>query len=61
MSTGQFKSPGNGKDAPKEKGDSSDITMTVKVIGGKHLKGSKGEHVNSLVRVQFADYDFKDV
>jgi hypothetical protein len=40
---------------------SADIILTVKVLGAKHLKGSKGDHINSLVRVQFADYDFKDV
>ena len=35
--------------------------LHIKVLGAKHIKGTKGEHVNSLVRVQFADFDFKDV
>jgi hypothetical protein len=53
MSTGHLK---NDDHSP-----SSDIIMTVKVLGAKYLKGSKGDHINSLVRVQFADFDFKDV
>jgi hypothetical protein len=30
------------------------------VVQATNIKGSKGEHVNSLVRTQFADFDFKD-
>ena len=33
----------------------------VKVVKASHLRGSKGEHLNSFVRVQFADFDYKEV
>lgn len=39
-------------------GDS--ITMTVRVFNAVNIRGSKGEHVNSFVRAQFADFDYKD-
>jgi hypothetical protein len=42
------------------KTSTSGVTLTIKVSSAKNIKGSKGEHVNSLVRVQFADFDFKD-
>lgn len=38
----------------------SSTNLRFKVINGKNIKGSKGEHSNLLVRVQFADLDFKD-
>ena len=41
--------------------DNDNVTMTIRVIGGKNIRGAKGEHVNSFVRVQFADFDYKDV
>jgi hypothetical protein len=37
------------------------ITLKIKVIQASNLRGSKGEHLNSFIRVQFADFDFKDV
>ena len=61
MSNPHLKSAGNALDAKNMKGNSSELIMKVTVLGAKHLKGSKGEHLNSLVRVQFADYDSKDV
>lgn len=39
----------------------SDVTLTVTVKRAKNLKGSKGDKLNSFVRVQFADFDYKDV
>jgi hypothetical protein len=36
------------------------LEMTIKVIHAANIKGSKGEHVNSMIRSQFADFDFKD-
>ena len=43
----------------KEQTDS--VTLHIKVVQATNIKGSKGDHVNSFVRVQFADFDFKDV
>ncbi|KAI8911084.1 hypothetical protein EDD86DRAFT_246421 [Gorgonomyces haynaldii] len=40
--------------------DQQIVTMTIKVLSASNIKGSKGEHVNSFVRVQFADYDYRD-
>lgn len=37
------------------------VTLTIKVVQATSIKGAKGEHVNSFVRTQFADFDFKDV
>jgi hypothetical protein len=37
-----------------------EITMNIKVTSGKNIRGSKGEHVNSMIRVQWSDFDFKD-
>ncbi|KAI8929249.1 hypothetical protein BC831DRAFT_6458 [Entophlyctis helioformis] len=36
------------------------LVMTIKVINAVNIRGSKGEHVNSFIRAQFADFDFKD-
>jgi hypothetical protein len=36
------------------------LQMTIKVVNAANIKGSKGEHVNSMIRSQFADFDFKD-
>lgn len=38
----------------------SPLQMTIKVLQATNIKGSKGEHVNSYIRSQFADFDFKD-
>ncbi|KAI9204949.1 uncharacterized protein BJ171DRAFT_423701, partial [Polychytrium aggregatum] len=32
----------------------------IRVISARNIRGVKGEHVNSFVRVQFADFDYKD-
>ncbi|KAI9002325.1 hypothetical protein BC832DRAFT_114900 [Gaertneriomyces semiglobifer] len=37
-----------------------DLVLTVKVIGAKGIKGAKGDRVSSFVRVQFADFDYKE-
>ncbi|KAJ3371785.1 hypothetical protein HDU91_004930 [Kappamyces sp. JEL0680] len=39
--------------------DSSPVTLTIKVNHASNCKGSKAS-LNSFVRVQFADFDFKD-
>lgn len=36
------------------------VIMTMSVISAKSIKGSKPT-LNSFVRVQFADFDYKDV
>ncbi|KAJ3101698.1 Cilia- and flagella-associated protein 70 [Phlyctochytrium planicorne] len=36
------------------------VLLTIRVVSAKNIRGAKGEHVNSFVRVQFADFDFKD-
>ncbi|KAI9098181.1 hypothetical protein DFS34DRAFT_619887 [Phlyctochytrium arcticum] len=36
------------------------VALTIKVTAAKNIKGAKGDHVNSFVRVQLADFDFKD-
>ncbi|KAJ3268376.1 hypothetical protein HDU76_011438, partial [Blyttiomyces sp. JEL0837] len=36
------------------------VLLTVKVPSAKNVRGAKGEHVNSFIRVQFADFDFKE-
>ncbi|KND04050.1 uncharacterized protein SPPG_01495 [Spizellomyces punctatus DAOM BR117] len=36
------------------------ILLTIKVLSAKNIKGAKGDHVNSFVRVQFADFDYKE-
>jgi len=33
----------------------------IKVVRAKNIKGLKGDRVNSFVRVQFSDFDYKDV
>lgn len=37
------------------------VVLTIKVKGASNVRGSKGEHVNSFVRVQFADFDYREV
>ena len=39
----------------------SGLVFNVKVLSGKNIRGAKGEHVNSFVRIQFADFEYKDV
>jgi hypothetical protein len=39
----------------------SGLVFNVKVLNGKNIRGAKGEHVNSFIRIQFADFDYKDV
>ncbi|KAI9363935.1 hypothetical protein DFJ73DRAFT_810162 [Zopfochytrium polystomum] len=36
------------------------VVLTIKVAGARNIRGVKGEHVNSFVRVQFADFDYKE-
>ncbi|KAJ3116253.1 hypothetical protein HDU96_010110 [Phlyctochytrium bullatum] len=36
------------------------VVLSIRVLGAKNIRGAKGEHVNSFVRVQFADFDYKD-
>ncbi|KAJ3297860.1 Cilia- and flagella-associated protein 70 [Borealophlyctis nickersoniae] len=36
------------------------VTLTIRVISAKNIKGAKGDRVNSFVRVQFADFDYKE-
>jgi len=38
----------------------SGMVMNIKVIRAKNIKGLKGDRVNSFVRVQFSDFDYKD-
>ncbi len=40
--------------------EAAPITLTVKVLQATNCKGSKAS-LNSFVRVQFADFDYKDV
>ncbi|KAJ3416941.1 Cilia- and flagella-associated protein 70 [Chytridiales sp. JEL 0842] len=40
--------------------NSGTVTLSIKVNGARNIRGAKGEHVNSFVRVQFADFDYKD-
>jgi hypothetical protein len=37
-----------------------DVTLSILVSKGKGIKGAKGEHVNTFVRVQYADFDYTD-
>ena len=37
------------------------VELVIKVQNAKNIRGLKGEHVNSFIRVQFADFDYKDV
>ncbi|KAJ3214771.1 Cilia- and flagella-associated protein 70 [Dinochytrium kinnereticum] len=36
------------------------VVLSIRVISARNVRGAKGEHVNTFVRVQFADFDFKD-
>lgn len=40
--------------------DPSPIVLNIKVLQATNCKGSKSS-LNSFIRVQFADYDYKDV
>lgn len=37
------------------------VVLTIKILSARNIRGAKGEKVNSFVRVQFADFDYKDV
>lgn len=45
----------------EEEMDPNSVLLSIKIKEARNIRGSKGEHVSSLFRVQFADYDFKDV
>ncbi|KAI8838398.1 hypothetical protein BC829DRAFT_447402 [Chytridium lagenaria] len=36
------------------------VVLTVRVVAARNVRGAKGEHVNTFMRVQFADFDYKD-
>jgi hypothetical protein len=40
--------------------DNSPAVLSIKVLNARNIKGSKPT-VNSFVRIQFADFDHKDV
>ena len=40
--------------------DPNPIVLNIKVLQASNCKGSKAS-LNSFIRVQFADYDYKDV
>ena len=47
--------------AAPEKDQASRVTLNVRVLRARNLRGTRGEKVNSIVRAQFADFDTKDV
>jgi hypothetical protein len=40
--------------------EEEEVILSILVSKGKGIKGAKGEHVNSFVRVQYADFDYTD-
>ncbi|KAJ3217632.1 Cilia- and flagella-associated protein 70 [Clydaea vesicula] len=40
--------------------EQKEVILSVKILAGKGIKGLKGEHVNTFIRVQFSDFDFSD-
>jgi hypothetical protein len=36
------------------------VILNVRVSTAKNVRGTKGDRINSFVRVQFSDFDFKD-
>ena len=42
-------------------GSASTITLTIKLGASRNLKGTKGDKVSTFVKVQFADFEAKDV
>lgn len=44
----------------KDGDNSGNVTFTIKIGQAKNIRGTKGEKVSSFVRVQFADFDYKD-
>ncbi len=55
----------NGKSLPQggleEVTSPNALRMTIRVLQARNLKGSKGDKVSSFARVQFADFDYKEV
>jgi hypothetical protein len=47
-------------DTREETTQDATVIMTMNVVNAKFLKGSKPA-LNSFVRLQFADFDYKDV
>ena len=44
-----------------QKGSSKpELTLSIKVLSAKNIKGSKGDKSSTIVRIQFADFDYKD-
>ena len=41
--------------------DENSVLFGVKVLQVRNIRGSKGEHINSFVKIQFAEYETKDV
>ncbi|KAJ3196420.1 Cilia- and flagella-associated protein 70 [Irineochytrium annulatum] len=46
--------------APSIPVNPDDLIFTIKVVSAKNVRGAKGDHVNCFMRVQFADFDYKD-
>ncbi|KAJ8327947.1 hypothetical protein QVD99_006319 [Batrachochytrium dendrobatidis] len=56
LNIGAVSTAGTGQEASI----SESLVMTIRVVNGVNIRGAKGEHVNSFIRTQFADFDYKD-